>query len=488
MYQLLCSTAILFLIPLLLQAQDTYEPNNTFNDAYEITAFESYTSYIYEAFDDDYYKLNILEPGMLRVVLTSSPSNVNLRAIVYNEDSQEIQRRQGSNGDTYLFEVSTCGVGFHYLHFIDAGLGESQGNAFNTEEAYSFRVEFYPFASVDACECENETIAQACPIPFGEIQSAVIAPDFNNSNSGSRVDNDVYQLTVPEPGVIRLFTLSIPENIDLDAIIYDPNAQEIKRYESAGVGETYLFEVSVCEEGTYYLSMEDGESGLSNGWSIEDPYLFRVDFVAFSETDPCECIPNFTDSSCSIEFCKPVFGTLSATAGQSSGTQDADQYTFELEADTETNLTFSSVPADLSIDFKVKNPMGSTISQGDASTSGTFQFTSDIAGEYTLTLEPTLTFAFNSVDNYEFQLGCNLNAANSEAMQSLRVATSDGAIAVSDFSGTLRYELFLPDGRKIHQGVIGDGGMIDCRNLKGLVLLKLSDDRHRNTVIKKIVL
>ncbi|MCB0582437.1 MAG: hypothetical protein KDD10_24375, partial [Phaeodactylibacter sp.] len=105
-----------------LSAQDSGEPNNDFNNAHLIGFEVVINALISQSGDDDYYELDIEEPGVIEVEVLQVPGNIDLDLYVYGpgQEINEIGVRDGYlNGESFTYRVSTCQVGAHYLFFED---------------------------------------------------------------------------------------------------------------------------------------------------------------------------------------------------------------------------------------------------------------------------------------------------------------------------------------------------------------------------------
>lgn len=87
---------------------DTFEPNDTFNRAYDINPDETYTSYIWSTDDIDWYKFDVDVPvnkeRLVEVGLENIPANANYNLAIYDSRGTEldVSENSGNNDETIL--------------------------------------------------------------------------------------------------------------------------------------------------------------------------------------------------------------------------------------------------------------------------------------------------------------------------------------------------------------------------------------------------
>jgi hypothetical protein len=386
---------------------DTCEcENESFNEACLINTGENVDALIAPLFDDnptkvddDYYKFNIPEPGILKLVVTFVPGNIFLRGEIYTPDMIGIRTGTSPLGQGYQIEVSTCDTGYHFIHLFNAG----SVNVFSSEEQYSFRVEFTPFSELDMCECENESFNEACLINTGENVDALIAPLFDDNPV--KVDDDYYKFNIPEPGILKLVVTSVPDNIFLRGEIYTPDMIEIRR-ETSALGQGYQIEVSTCDTGYHFIHLFN--AGSVNAFSSEEQYSFRVEFTPFSQVDPCECNNSF-NTACAIEICDTVQAVIAPWFDDDSFIVDSDLYQIELSSSEEININISSASSIIGICVYIYDSSQSQIEtfSGNVGQDFNFNYTPPSDGIYYFEIADC-NGNFDSQNQYELTIGCNL--------------------------------------------------------------------------------
>lgn len=252
-----------------LSAQDVCESNNSFATSCPIDFGNTINALINQAGDNDYYLLNPTEAGVIEVQVQSVPSNIDLDLYLYGpgQGVEEVARYlNGPQGSGFTYWLSICEPGPYYLLLND------NDNDFNASVQYNFVVNFTPFSAVDQCECNN-SFNDACPITFGQQESALVAPWFDN-NPLTR-DDDYYLLNTTEAGLIEVQVLNVPQDIDLDLYIYGPGqgAEEVARHLNAPQGSGFTYRLSICEAGPHYLLLNDND----NDFNGNDQYTMYVD-------------------------------------------------------------------------------------------------------------------------------------------------------------------------------------------------------------------
>jgi hypothetical protein len=96
-------------------AQDPYEPNNTFAEAYSINSGTTYSSYIYSSTDNDYYKFNVTSGQAISVSMTP-PSDKDYDIKLYNPSQSQVAISQNGTGSTENINYSASATGNYYVN------------------------------------------------------------------------------------------------------------------------------------------------------------------------------------------------------------------------------------------------------------------------------------------------------------------------------------------------------------------------------------
>ena len=345
---------------------DEAECNNSPGGAFEISSGQTINALIAPWFnginntfqeDEDYYKINITEPGIIKINVTNVPSNVDLDLQIYWPDQQTLIRSEASSneGQGFATEVSTSETGFHILYFEDGTAGDDY--AYNCDEQYTFTIDFIPFSQVDEAEC-NGSLNEAYEINSGETINALIAPWFNGLNNTFEEDIDYYKINITEPGIIKVNVSSVPSNVDLDLSIYLPDQQTIVLNQlSSNEGQGFTTEVSTCEMGEHFLYFEDGTAGIDYEYSCDEPYIFTVEFLPFSQVDEGECNNSFNDAweifpgEENEALIAPWFD-----GNNNTFQEDIDYYEIDITEPGIIQVIVSSVPSNVDLDLSIYLP------------------------------------------------------------------------------------------------------------------------------------
>jgi hypothetical protein len=391
-------TLLFIFISINLYSQVDDEPNNNFNESNLIIVSTNWQGYIDFSGDNDYYKFNIMEPGIIQLVAITVPGDVYLRGKIYAPDMIGIRTGTSALGGGYEIEVSTCDTGEHFIHLSNASIANNA-----SDDPYMFRVEFTPFSELDTCECENESFNEACLINTGENVDALIAPLFDDNPT--KVDDDYYKFNIPEPGILKLVVTFVPGNIFLRGEIYTPDMIGI-RTGTSPLGQGYQIEVSTCDTGYHFIHLFN--AGSVNAFSSEEQYSFRVEFTPFSQVDPCECNNSF-NTACAIEICDTVQAVIAPWFDDDSFIVDSDLYQIELSSSEEININISSASSIIGICVYIYDSSQSQIEtfSGNVGQDFNFNYTPPSDGIYYFEIADC-NGNFDSQNQYELTIGCNL--------------------------------------------------------------------------------
>jgi hypothetical protein len=255
------------------------EVNQTWEEAAPIpadTCFEANIygdNHLYDVYNDvDWFEVEITEPGVLEVAVTSVPSSLDLDVRIYqiiNYDETLIadDREGNSSSGQSLFANAVLMPGTYLIRVRD------EGDTDYAEEHYIFCTDF----TANALEV-NHTWEEAALIPADTCFEANIYGD----NHLYDVHNDVdwFELEITEPGVLEVSVTSVPSSLDLDVgiyqiINYDETLIADDREGNSSGGQS-LFANAVIVPGTYLIRVRDE----GNTDYAEENYMFCTDFTA----------------------------------------------------------------------------------------------------------------------------------------------------------------------------------------------------------------
>ena len=344
-----CLIFILSIFPILIFSQTEIEPNDEFSESNILGLNNIYQGFINETRDEDFYKFEIVQTGIIQFTLLDSPDNVNLHVWIYHSNDKDsiLQRRVDvSNGELYKIDISTCKLGSYYLFIEDGGSGIAGGSAFNSSIPYKFKMEFTPFDLIDDCECSNQAIESACSIDLGVNNKASIAPRFGEGRNKQFNDNDFYKFRFFEPSIIKLSASNVPDNLNLQALFYNQDKEQFWNQTALEDGNDIEIWTSICDIGEYYLLLKDGSTVFNGGdddYNINESYNFEVEAFPITDFDSCECNNDF-ESAHQIELCNPQLASFNPPFEKdiSWTTVDFDYYKIDLQANQNIDLKINS--------------------------------------------------------------------------------------------------------------------------------------------------
>ena len=118
---------------------DTYEPNNTFDEATTISPSTPYTSFIWLPTDEDWFQFNVnIPPNKARFIdiwLEDIPLNADYDLALYNPTGDELDiSNNGGNTNEHIREWVEAGGAYRAKIY-------PYDNSFNQSDAYSLTVE-----------------------------------------------------------------------------------------------------------------------------------------------------------------------------------------------------------------------------------------------------------------------------------------------------------------------------------------------------------
>jgi hypothetical protein len=239
--------------------RDTFEPNNSFEQATAIQTGREYQAYIDGPSDADYYSFSVTDPAaLITVSLTDLPADYDLwlhapdRTLLASSShgglAEEYILNYPANGQTGMYFVRVLGferaydVNTPYRLRVDVSIpptptrtATATATATRTATATATRTALDPNEP-------NNTYEQATTLTSGAPLLAYI--DTVN-------DIDYYKLTVPAAG--RQIAVSLTQlPADYDLYLADPTRALVAWSRYGGLANEYIFN-SAPAAGTYYL-------------------------------------------------------------------------------------------------------------------------------------------------------------------------------------------------------------------------------------------
>ena len=214
------------------------EPNSAFTNASAVNLNSRIRGKIYNAGDEDFFKFNIEEEGVLYIKMYEVPQGLRPSIKIYDSLGKVISMKGGSANENVILETEFDKPGPYYLLVRDW-----YGNISSLSD-YSLNFNF--IKTMDEYE-PNETKEAARLIDFGKNYFAAIA---------AKADEDFYKLSIPDAGSIAVYLKDAPQNIRPYLRLYKDSGQHIDTKGGAS-GEDVTMEFSVNNPANYYINVHD---------------------------------------------------------------------------------------------------------------------------------------------------------------------------------------------------------------------------------------
>ena len=287
--------------------------NNTFATAFPLDLDTPCNGTIAESGDKDYFRVTIDEPGVLIMTLDPVPSAVRMRIVLYDNNQNELaQTRVGDEGQArtleYLDEAGT------YYVLVDNSFYDQ-----SSTETYTLNV---TFDTTDGNEFNN-TFSDAEPLTLveGEVTTT--------GTIRSVGDQDFFEVTVNEPGVLVTTLDPVPSAVRMQIVLYNQQQNEIAQVRVGNEGQARTLE-QLVGAGTYFILLDNSFYDQSSA----ETYTLKVNF---DTTDENELNNTFSDAS-ALAVGSSVQGTIRSV-------NDQDYFRLELTQGGTLNLALDPVPS-----------------------------------------------------------------------------------------------------------------------------------------------
>ena len=222
-----------------LDFQET-EPNSDFTNANGIDLNSRIHGKIYNAGDEDFFKFDILEKGVLHIKMYEVPHGLRPSIKIYDSSvsGRIVSSKGGSANEKIILETEFDKPGLYYLLARDW-----YGNV-SLADGYSLNFNF--IKTLDEYE-PNETKEAAGLIDFGKNYFATIAV---------KADSDFYKLSIPDAGKITVYLKDMPNNIRPYMKLYRDSGQCID-IKGGASGEDVTMEFETSSPSNYYIQAYD---------------------------------------------------------------------------------------------------------------------------------------------------------------------------------------------------------------------------------------
>ncbi len=251
----------------LIDTNDDYEPNNSFENSYEIIENQTYNGTINEDQLDstDYFKLS--NNGIFRLNLSVSLNNSsnNFEFSLYDENKNQIHNENFTQTENSYNQILDAGT--YYIKFDTTSSSD-------IDYIVSFTKD------LDDSHSPNHDFIDAILISEGENISGTILCDLE----------DYYKITSNDEFRLNLNVTSDNTNANFKISLYDENENFI---ETKSLNEANnLFQRTLCQYNTYYikLSSEDEDVNYTLNYTRDlndsyEPFGNFADAVSISENE-----------------------------------------------------------------------------------------------------------------------------------------------------------------------------------------------------------
>jgi len=223
----------------LVQGVDEYEPNPDFKTAKAIDIRKTISPTIFPAGDEDYFKFNLEEKGILYVKMQDVPSGLRPSLKIYDSNAKLISQKGGSDGEVVGLEGEIEKAGTYYLLIRD------WYSSFSSVDTYSFKTYF--IKTLDEFE-PNNTKDEAELIEFGKDYFATIS---------TKGDPDFYKLSIPDSGKVLVYLTDVPPNIRPYIKLYKATRESWIDSTAGFGGEDLTMQFETAEPSNYFVQVQD---------------------------------------------------------------------------------------------------------------------------------------------------------------------------------------------------------------------------------------
>lgn len=278
--------------------------NNDFATATSLEIGRGFNGTIFEQGDNDYFKVTLVEAGVLDIALQPVPSSLGMNLYIYDGERKQI----GSG------IVAQAGQGIVFDKLVRSGTYYFKlGAGFNQSSAtpYTFTI------SLDTTDKNewNNSQSDAKPIGLGQPVKGTIR---------SEDDNDFFTLDLTEPGLLKLTLEPVPSSVAMNIELQGEDQKRIKSTATesvASVGQRRDLNY-MAKPGKYYVLLSGGFNQESR-----DEYTF---VASLDTTDINEVNDTFTDAT-TIDVNQDVKGRINIEG-------DEDFFKFTIGATTTLDI------------------------------------------------------------------------------------------------------------------------------------------------------
>jgi PKD repeat protein/pimeloyl-ACP methyl ester carboxylesterase len=240
--------------PAIYQDFQETEPNSAFTNAGGIGLNSRIHGRIYSAGDEDFFKFNVPEKGILYIKMYEVPQGLRPSIKIYDPSipGRIVSQKGGSANEKIVLETEFDKPGIYYLLVRD-WYG-------NISSLAGYSISFNFIKTLDEYE-PNDTKEAATPLDFGKNYFATVSV---------KAESDFYKLSIPDAGKVTVYLKDMPINIRPYMKLYRDSGQVID-IKGGVAGEDVTMEFEAQNPSNYYVQVYDrynSESSFLRYWLL----------------------------------------------------------------------------------------------------------------------------------------------------------------------------------------------------------------------------
>ena len=432
--------------------------------------------------DQDWFEVQLNEPGKLSVDITSIPNNLDVNLEIYIIENGQPKRIAddddgNASGGQDVTATAFVSAGTYYIHI------EDENHNFTIQETYNLCVSFFP----NAFEI-NQTIDLAALIPqdtcfedniWGENEC------FFDTNEGDD-DQDWFEVQISEPGKLNVTITSVPSNLDLNLEMYIIENEQPKRIadddDNAVSGGQELAATAFVNPGTYYVHIEDENFNTT----VQETYTFCISFSpnAFEVNQTIDLAAPIPQDTC---FEDNIWGENECYFDSNEGDDDQDWFEVQIDTACTMDISLTDVPDNLDLNleiYQIVDGQATLIADdGDGNANGGQELSASFSADpslYYIHIEDENN-NFTTEETFTFCISCEplVSTNETDALPSkIYPNPTDGIVRVAGFNQDATYSITDLSGN-IHYSATLINNEIDLSSLPaGLYFIAVSDKQN----------
>ncbi|MCP5519493.1 MAG: pre-peptidase C-terminal domain-containing protein [Verrucomicrobiales bacterium] len=253
----------------LVPVPDPKEPNGSYATAVAVMSGAPAQGYLFPPGDQDWYQIEIVEPGRLLLDVVDLPPTVQIEVRLYNQNLALLLNQTSMHGgDPFHREYELRDPGLYRIMLHDRG-----DDAYGTT-AYTFTATFLPAGDPNE---PNDRFRDATPLAAVNQARGMIQP------AG---DVDWYRFDVTDAGPVRV-QISQTTGWVAQLELYDDSRSRVANTTARNPGEVLLLTYNATVPDTYYLLLRDR----SGSRVSPESYVLTIEGGAFGAFYPIAEMP-----------------------------------------------------------------------------------------------------------------------------------------------------------------------------------------------------